>query len=287
MQRIAQNLRLMRELREVLRAFDRAGIAALVLKGAALQATVYRIDERAMADVDLLVDPRHTRPAAGVLKTLGLEPIAGFSRPLGVRWFHSHGYYRSDGVQVDLHDAIAPVGRWRVDTAALFERALPCDFDGFRGRRLANEDMVLHLALNLAKDELANADRCAEDLHRLIAGLIIDWAALEQRAGQWGCRVALWLALELSRRRRRTPVPAQVLARLAPTGLRRRWLDLLVDYEVNPPHRLATKGRRLAQAAFVPVMSDWPLDAIKASGRFALIRGADALLMRLRQPAPH
>lgn len=276
--RIAQNLRLMRELREVLAALGGADIAALALKGAALQGTVYAIDERVMLDVDVLVKPAQAAAAGAILAGLGLQAMRTPGRPLGTRLAHAQGFAHGAGVQIDLHQALAPPLRWRIDTAALFERALPCEFDGFVGLRLGNEDLLLHLALNLSKDQLAQSARCVEDIHRVLTTLTPDWTVLLQRAGRWGCRTALWLALELTHRRRPGAVPASVLAALAPGRLRRRWLLQVVDLDAEPPLRHPGRGRRLAQAAFVPVLSDRPLDGVLAAGRFALIRSADAVL---------
>ena len=278
---IAHNLRLMRELREVLGALEAAGVAALVLKGAALQATVYNIDERVMHDVDLLVPIRQRRAAAAVLVSLGLSPMMGPGRPLGTRLAHSRGFGHASGVQMDLHTALASPLRWRVPIDGLFSRALPCDIDGFSGRRLSNEDLLLHLALNLVKDDLVGFARCAEDMDRVLHALTVNWPAVVARAGQWGCRTALWLALELTCRRRQGAVPAEVLASLSPGAGRRYWLDLIVDLDTEPPNRLAARGRRLSQVAFVPVMSDRPLNGALATGRFALIRAIDALLTRV------
>lgn len=278
---IARNLRLMRELKRALVALDAAGISAVVLKGAALHATVYRIDERAMQDVDLLVQPARLGEAADVLVGLGLQPLTSPGRPLGTRLFHARGYGHPDGTQVDLHASIAPAGRWRVDVPGLFARATPCDLDGFAGLRLSNEDLVLHLALNLAKDELAHAARCAEDVARVLTALPVDWRTLTGRAHDWGCTAALWLCLELAQRRQNAEVPASAMTDLAPGRVRAGCLEWLVDLDSARPHRLAGRGRRLGQVALAPLLSDRPADALRAGARFAGIRAADALLTRL------
>jgi len=275
--RIANNLRLVRELRQVLLALEDVGIRPLVLKGAALLATVYSIEERAMQDVDLLVPATRYEHAAAALVAGGLTAIPIAGRPVSARVYHSRGFSHDSGVQIDLHGALAPAGRWRVDHAGLFERAVPCDFDGFGGQRLSDEDMVLHLAINLAKDDLACVDRCARDLRRVVDGLAVDWHVVCERAASWGCRTALWVALTLANDRVGAVCSAEVLNRLAPSHIRRRWLDALVDPAAAPPHRLAGKPRHLVQAAFVPVLSDRPIDALRAGGRFVVLRAVDAM----------
>ncbi len=275
---IAGNLRLLRELRQVLAAFQGHGVQALILKGAALQATVYSVDERPMQDVDLLVTPASLDDATAALATCGLAPKSAANRPLGVRLYHSRGFAHSSGVQVDLHTALAATGRWRVDTQGLFERALPCPVDDALGLRLGNEDLLLHLAVNLAKDDLVGASRAAEDVARVVAGLPLDWSLIVGRARSWGCSAALWLLLQAAVTRNDAPLPSKVLAALRPGRVRRRWLHAVVDPTAEPMPRWSVGGRRLRQLALVPVLSDRPLDALQATARFGAIRLADTLL---------
>ena len=55
---------MMRELERVVCAFNRAGIPVMLLKGAALNLTVYeRADQRPMSDLDLLVKPENAHEA--------------------------------------------------------------------------------------------------------------------------------------------------------------------------------------------------------------------------------
>ncbi len=99
-------------LRDVLDAFELAGIAALVLKGAALAHLIYPdVGLRPMCDVDLLVPEGRTASAQRVLTELGFDTGGPGSHgdeghhhlPAAVRWV--------DGVavQVEIHrDAFAP-----------------------------------------------------------------------------------------------------------------------------------------------------------------------------------
>ncbi len=262
----------------MLSALAEDGVGVLVLKGAALQATVYGIDERAMQDADLLVAPASVERTAAALKRCGLRPIPDPKRPLGARLFHARGYAHASGVQVDLHTALAATGRWRVDTAGLFERALPCDFDGVAGRRLSNEDLLLHLAINLAKDDLAGAARCAQDVRRVLAALPMDWSITTRRARAWGCTAALWLLLRMAAASSEVTIPQDVWPALKPGVVRHWWLARLLDAGGEPDVRWAAGSRRLRQIAMVPVLSDRPMDALRATVRFGVIRLADLVL---------
>ena len=63
-------------LREILHAFNAAGIDAVVLKGAALAHVLYpAVGLRPMSDIDLLVDPRLTRRAQVLLAELGFAAV--------------------------------------------------------------------------------------------------------------------------------------------------------------------------------------------------------------------
>ena len=74
-----------RVLREVLDAFNAAGIDAVVLKGAALAHVLYpAVGLRPMSDIDLLVDPQLTRRAQALLAELGFfAPARPTVRRLG------------------------------------------------------------------------------------------------------------------------------------------------------------------------------------------------------------
>jgi len=68
---LARNTVLLQELERILAAFEKAGIAVIVLKGAALAQTVYEdIGLRPMSDIDLLVRPEDVWRATHLLQRL-------------------------------------------------------------------------------------------------------------------------------------------------------------------------------------------------------------------------
>ncbi|MEJ2068649.1 MAG: nucleotidyltransferase family protein [Deltaproteobacteria bacterium] len=87
-QTLAQNTLMYQELERILTALDEAGIAVIVLKGAALAATVYEdIGLRPMGDLDLLVREEEFQEALDVLLSIGYmqEPMPHqeFNRQIG------------------------------------------------------------------------------------------------------------------------------------------------------------------------------------------------------------
>jgi hypothetical protein len=74
-QTLAQNTLMYQELERILKALDEAGIPVIVLKGAALAATVYEdIGLRPMGDLDLLVHRQDFEKAEQIVRSVGYEP---------------------------------------------------------------------------------------------------------------------------------------------------------------------------------------------------------------------
>lgn len=221
---LAENTRRLRDLDEAGRAFDRAGVRAVALKGAALvtgPAPVY--DDaglRPMGDLDLLVRPDEAGAAGRILRSLGYEPVGSpsFARLLGKR-----EHLRADGTTVDLHALIRPypllAGACRFDAAWLRDGA-----EGGPVARPAPDALLLHLAFHLAlvhlPDRLVWLVDIAETIRRL--GPAIDWDRALRRARQGRLRPALWAALAAARDLVGAAPPAEVLRAVAPPARRAR-----------------------------------------------------------------
>ena len=115
-------------LREISRALNRAGLDALLVKGAALALTVYADPAaRPMGDIDLLVRPREgesERVVAALVAsgcTLRPEPGRDFSAPLmGETALYLHAGAMTELVEV--HTSLSKMVTRPMD--GLFERAL-------------------------------------------------------------------------------------------------------------------------------------------------------------------
>ncbi len=157
------NARLSSDLVEVLGAFAARGVEPILLKGAALLATVYAGDpgSRPMNDLDLLVRPHERAPARAGLGRLGFEAVL------------SRGFeFRRGETRIDLHADL-----WHLERR---------DLARFRGRarRVAVEsrpvlvpDSTDHCLLVLLHAAVRHAElrpHWVEDLRRLAAG-DVDW----------------------------------------------------------------------------------------------------------------
>ena len=177
-----------RALRDVLDAFDAAGMDAIVLKGAALANLLYpSIALRPMSDIDLLVDGSVAVRAQCVLTQCGFHAPSAATSPRLVAHHHLPPATRTDGgvaVQVEVHrNALS-----RDVAATLTIRQLsapPREFDlcGRTARTLNHADMLHHLCRHTAErasvlkliwiaDVMGYASRFAHE---------IDWAALRRR----------------------------------------------------------------------------------------------------------
>ena len=95
---------------EVVRAFKRAGVDSILLKGPAIERLLYTAEPRAYVDADLLVPPDAIEQAERLLAAAGFEegPISRLPE-LGLP--HARPWIRrEDNGTVDLHALIAGVG---------------------------------------------------------------------------------------------------------------------------------------------------------------------------------
>lgn len=142
---------------EVLRAFDSAGVSALLLKGPALARLLYRENEtRGYSDVDLLVDPRDLPAARAALtgagyvdtsKELGIDDVGGV--------VHAETWVGPDpdGYQtIDLHLRL-PGATASAEAAweALSTNPATIELAGHEAPVLARSGLALHLATHAAQ----------------------------------------------------------------------------------------------------------------------------------------
>ena len=105
------NIRIDAATAEVLRAFGRAGIHSILLKGPAIASWYSAEEPNSYLDCDLWVRPRDVQEAGRVLAELGFEPHAD-ERGMPEWWQeHASSWGRcADGVVVDLHRTLQGVG---------------------------------------------------------------------------------------------------------------------------------------------------------------------------------
>jgi Uncharacterised nucleotidyltransferase len=180
---------------ECIRALAAAGIPTIVLKGLDYETRLYGSPAaRPTADVDLLVPGEHRRRAFGVLDRLGFEPrpaAPGFDEAD----YHEVAWTRA-GVEVDLHLALAPLARCRIDYVAVWNEAEPHRIGATETRVLARRHAAVFQSLHMAIDHFDVPAIYLLDLARLLPapGDRVPTLALAQ---QWRCGKALETALTL------------------------------------------------------------------------------------------
>ena len=142
-----------RRLAEILEAFQRASIDAIVLKGAALAWTIYPSPAlRPMSDVDLLVPPAAARTAQLLLRRLGFEAqVSG--RRFGRNAHHLPIASRSQNgvtISVEIHrDALSRDTLSSISMTNLTESPRPFDLNGTHALALGHVDTLRHLTHHL------------------------------------------------------------------------------------------------------------------------------------------
>jgi hypothetical protein len=189
----ARNMMLGQAAEECLGALAAAGIPTIVLKGLDYETRLYGTPgARPTSDVDLLVPGEKRRAAFGVLDRLGFEPRAaapGFDDPD----YHEVAWTRA-GVEVDLHMALAPLARCRIDYAAIWREAEPFRLGATDTLVLARPHAAVFHALHMAIDHFDLPAIYLLDLDRLLPTIeAVNMA--ERVARAWRC----WRPLATSR----------------------------------------------------------------------------------------
>lgn len=214
-------------LREILAAFHGAALEPIVLKGAALAYSVYPAPAlRTFADIDLLLPAEQIVQASDLLCRLGLRPRA-LALPRG----HQHGqpHLCADGqIVVELHHHLLPASSpYTLEVFGLRRRARSVPIAGVAAQVLAPPDALLLTCLHLAYTHRYRwfALRSLVDILALTSRSTtpdLDWDGFLGRVHASGAAGAVYWPLRLAHDWLGAPVPAAVLAALAPpTPLRR------------------------------------------------------------------
>jgi hypothetical protein len=191
----ARNMILGQAAEECIRALSAAGVPAIVLKGLDYETRLYKTPgARPTADVDLLVPDEKRRDAFAVLDRLGFGPRAaapGFDEAD----YHEVAWTRA-GVEIDLHMALAPLVRCRIDYRAVWREAEPFRLGTTEVRALVRPHAVIFQALHMAIDHFGVPAIYLIDMARLLASPDTR-ARAEDLARAWLCRRPLDTALAL------------------------------------------------------------------------------------------
>ncbi len=192
----ARNMMLGQVAEECLRALAAADVPTIILKGLDYESRLYQVaGARPTADVDLLVPDEKRREAFRVLDRLGFEPraaAAGFDDPD----YHEVAWTRA-GAEVDLHMALAPLARCRIDYGSIWAEARPFQLGATPVSVLAPAHAVVFHSLHMAIDHFDVPAIYLIDLARLLP-LCDDLDDLVALTRRWGCLRPLSTATHLA-----------------------------------------------------------------------------------------
>ncbi len=225
------------------------GLRLLALKGISVAEELYGgMEHRPMADVDLLVvDTYRFEEVGRVARAMGLAETAASDHALVFK-------EPASGVVLELHISLTSCpGLFSVDTESLWARRKPLLRSALC--RLADEDLIVHLAMHTAfQHGFAANEYHYGDFVRALDRFGTNAERIAIRARDFGATSALGaMAMALSRRSAKEgSLPGQIesLRGLCPTALA-RWIEAQADFP--PPANLAALAivrYRLAPSAW-------------------------------------
>ena len=197
------------------------GIPVLALKGVALtDLGLYSAGERPMADIDLLVEPRHAAPLGELLRSMEYELSSANWReavyvPIGGREPAAFGEHADNAVKIEVHERIAERLPWRVtDVTRHICPAHPrSGLNPYDSKAALMTHLLLHAAGSMSRQSLRLLQ--LHDVAQLASKMsLADWQEFEREgsAHDW------WWAFPPFRMAYRyypKIIPTDVLAHLA------------------------------------------------------------------------
>src|ERR1700739_91521 len=233
------------DLLEVLRIFEKVGIAAMPFKGVVLGASAYgELTARTAGDLDVLIYYRDLLPAARILKERGYElktKVLEDGSPEVEDYFEYHFERADDGMVLEL--------RWKLElTQPRYRHNLGMDWVWPRRRtvKLAGADVpsfdaasaLLMLCMHRSKHVWSRLVWICDVAKLLEREPELDWNFAQReakRVGLWRC---LALGVLLAKRIAGAPVPTEVLGNFEKSRATRRLADFLQEHIAEEPGRM-------------------------------------------------
>lgn len=243
-----RNLKIYRELVNVTRILNDAGIESIALKGAYLAKLAYPDPGlRPMRDLDLLIKPEQVVMAFELLVANGFRNV--YANTLAETHFihseHLPPLVSPDGIAIELHHRLianADSDFLSESDDALWSRSIMKDIGSVQVRFLSPEDLLLHLCLHATQRHQFNLGPLAlTDIVFLLETHKIDWPVFLNACCKWQ-RFALSL-LHLSKLKVGADIPGEVIAALG-NGDSAAWqqsAEYMLFSELDD-HRLMTEN---------------------------------------------
>lgn len=233
------------ELLEVLKAFEKANIAAIPFKGVVLGATAYGdITARAAGDLDVLIHRRDLLRATRLLIERGYDlktKVLEDGSPESKDYFEYHFERADDGMVLEL--------RWRLElTQPRYRHDLGLDWVWSRRRtmKLAGADVLnfdaaselLMLCMHGSKHVWSRLVWICDVAKLLESEPELDWDFAQKEAKRVGLSRCLALGVLLARAVAGAQVPAEMLRSFEADRTARRLADFLDKHGTEHPGRL-------------------------------------------------
>jgi hypothetical protein len=176
-----ENQMLFHTIASLLRSFHVAGIAVMVLKGAALTLLCYKdYGIRPMNDIDILVRPEHAVRAVYLLKELGWLPIDFMPTEEYMSVSYSHGFRNNAGQECDLHWHVLSQCRKAHDDDVFWQDADEVKIHDATAYVLNPTDQLLHVCIHGARWNITPPIRWIADAVTILNNHspLIDWDRL-------------------------------------------------------------------------------------------------------------
>jgi Uncharacterised nucleotidyltransferase len=217
----ARNQTLLAPMMPIVEALEQAGVATLLMKGAAFVAD-RRLDAgmRPMNDVDVLVPGEQLERAVEVLLVGGLVPVGGvppwYVTGYAPRFVPSHGFRDELDRQLDLHWHVLHSSCQQDADEDFWTAARPIELLGVQTRALCPADELLLVILHGLRWNALPTYRWVVDAALLCGGEIgvIDYERLVEQARLRRVTAALRAGLEYLRRVIDTPIPDSCMRKL-------------------------------------------------------------------------
>jgi hypothetical protein len=206
----------------ILRAFRKAEVPVIVLKGGWLAEAVYGDPAlRTMDDVDLLVRKSDIEKADEALARAGCSLLeSGLVASEGENEFHYR--HRATKTLIELHwDLFLPIYPFAMTSEEVWAAAVPATIAGSEAFALSPEDMLLHVAIHTSKHCFDYGLKPLCDIAVMWEKLPIEAEALFEKMERYRAVNAAGMPILMARRLLGAAVPEAVLERLMAL-LRRR-----------------------------------------------------------------
>ncbi|MBX2998308.1 MAG: nucleotidyltransferase family protein [Caldilineaceae bacterium] len=200
------------KLRDLFAFFNRQGIDVMLIKGAALEISVYEQPWYVVHDVDLVI-----RARLQDLDEAQQQTIHDFFAPL-------HGF------EYDFfhHHDVTMNGVLPVDFEAIWREAVAVDYGGERAFVMRPEDLLLTACINACRKRFFRLKSLFDIAVILEAHSELDWEWLAARAHQFKCHSIVYTALLATRQTLGCAVSDKMLHKLAVHPLRAAATRLLL-----------------------------------------------------------